>query len=59
MKVGDLVSWVEHLTQEGELVLTGLVVFYREGARAAKVLCDGEVICRSVSMMELVNHANR
>jgi hypothetical protein len=56
MKAGDLVQWVEHLTVEGELILNGLVLFYREGNRAAQVLIPGVgVEWRSVQGMEVVS----
>ena len=58
MKTGDLVQWVEHLTVEGEVILSGLVLLYREGNRAAQVLIPGHGIeWRSVRGMEVIGES--
>ena len=52
MKTGDLVQWVERLTAEGEVILNGLVLYYRQGNRTAQVLIpDVGVEWRSVATM--------
>ena len=58
MKVGDLVQWMEHLTVEGEVILSGLVLFYREGYRSAQVLIpDVGTEWRSVQGMEVIGES--
>jgi len=58
MKAGDLVQWVEHLTVEGEVILSGLVLLYREGNRAAQVLIpDVGIEWRSVQGMEVIGES--
>ena len=58
MKAGDLVQWVEHFTVEGEVILSGLVLLYREGNRAAQVLIPGHGIeWRSVRGMEVIGES--
>jgi len=58
MKTGDLVQWLEQVTVEGEVVLNGLVVFYREGNRAAQVLIpEVGVEWRSVRGMEVIDES--
>ena len=52
MKVGDLVQWAEGLPAEGEVILNGLVLYYRQGNRTAQVLIpDVGVEWRSVATM--------
>ena len=58
MKVGDLVTWLEHLTVEGEVILNGVVIQYREGNRTAQVLIpDHGIEWRSVRGMEVIGES--
>jgi hypothetical protein len=47
---------VERLTAEGEVILNGLVLYYRQGNRTAQVLIsDVGVEWRSVRTMEVID----
>jgi hypothetical protein len=58
MKTGDLVQWVERSTTEADVILNGLILYYRQGISVAQVLIpDAGVAWRSVRTMEVIDES--